>query len=109
MTHMLMFLAFALTLQTTPPTADTPAPTGVDKMVQEAAAMQREADRARTVIARRAERTVAAAPDIWGGGDRVGRVVKAVDVVEDQRDQDDEDDQQQGPAHAGRGVRLTPS
>jgi len=37
---MLMFLAFALTLQTTPPTADTPAPTGVDKMVQEAAAMQ---------------------------------------------------------------------
>src|SRR5262249_13642670 len=43
----------------------------VEWAFEEAAAVQREADRAGAVVAFRFEGTVAAAPDVGGGGDRV--------------------------------------
>ena len=44
----------------------------VERAFEEAAAVQGEADRARAVIAGGFEGAVAAAPDVGGGGDRVG-------------------------------------
>src|SRR3954467_3349767 len=43
----------------------------VERAFEEAAAVQRVADRARAVVAFRFEGAVAAAPDVGGGGDRV--------------------------------------
>src|SRR3954447_23433794 len=44
-------------------------PGRVERAFQQAAAVQGEADRARAVVARGFEGAVAAAPDVWGGGD----------------------------------------
>ena len=51
----------------------------VERAFEEAAAVQGEADRARAVVAGRFEGAVAAAPDVGGGGDRVGRFDRGLD------------------------------